>query len=327
MLPTTVAEMVPEALFASTRIGLPLAVASPVYVPETGKLLVANLPPVLELENDSMGLGFRPAQQGDMTTGHALMGNMVRCRMKKSKSAVCGLVCTRQNIQTCGPWDGLGNLRQALCNRDTPERAMNFLHDDCILELLPERPATIVSCNAADVDWSDTPVEAYVRDIVETQEPLDDPELLLTLMERLLLMGASPPVSAAQVKRALAQTRPDLQKGVRKKHGFGGFVGPVLKALNGPDFPLVSKDVLASAALKNKLLSTTETGWGMSDPPQHATSWRLLVSSGLDGDLLPEYKLLNADARSRLCKSWDEACAKFGWKAMQPPRDRPRRKA
>jgi hypothetical protein len=139
-------------------------------------------------------------------------------------------------------------------------------------------------------------------------------------------MGASPPVSASQVKRALAQTVPDVQKSVRKKHGFGGFVGPVLKALNGSDFPLVSQDVLASAALKNKLLSTTETGWGMSDPPQHAINWRLLVSSGLDGDLLPEYKLLNSDTRSRLCKTWDEACAKFGWNAIQPPRDRPRRK-
>ncbi len=198
--------------------------------------------------------------------------------------------------------------------------------DDLILQQLPERPRTTGACPSADMDWSCTPVEAYVRDVVETQESLNDSGLLLDIMEALLAEGVRPPVSLADVKRALKRIPADVQKRVRKTYAFGGFMGPVLKALNGPDYKLVPEDVLASAALRHRLMSTTDVGWGMSEPPEYATCWRLLVSAGLDGDLLPEYKMLQSAVRARLCNSWADACAQFGWDEIQPPRDRPRRK-
>ena len=197
---------------------------------------------------------------------------------------------------------------------------MEYLRDDAILAKLPPRsvaaPAIPLS---GDVDYTSTAVATYVRDVVEAVAPLPN-DVVADVMEALCAARIAPPVSPSALATILKGMYTNAKlTALFKAHA--PLVPRMLKTLNGRAFALVPPDILAEAARRERLISTTAAGWGVADPPAHATAYRLLVSSGLPPELLPPYTILPAGQRVRLSAAWAAAAAQFGWEAVQPPKD------
>jgi len=167
----------------------------------------------------------------------------------------------------------------------------------------------------------DTAVEQYVRDVVEHPDPLPE-GVLLPVMKALAELGVSPPVSAVHLAVALRGMGPTA---VTLPATYPNYFARALKALNGPDWTLVPKDVLTTASVRERVIASSRKGWGTSSPPVYATCFRLLVSAGLPYDLLPPYKKLPVAVRTPLDHTWHEACKVFGWDAGIPAEDVPHR--
>lgn len=192
-------------------------------------------------------------------------------------------------------------------------------YEDAILAKLPPRSRQLVPAPPSRTDYTRTAVAAYVRDFVETITPVAaDESFVQDVMEALCAQGLPPPVTPS----TLAVILKGLYTNARLNALFRAhapLIPRLLKTLNGSAYALVSPEILAEASAREVAMSTTAAGWGVADPPVHATAYRLLVSTGLPEDLLPIYTILPAGIRVRLSAAWAAACAQFGWHPVQPP--------
>ena len=192
-------------------------------------------------------------------------------------------------------------------------------YEDAILAKLPPRGPYVTQ--PSRTDYTSTAVAAYVRDVVETMTPIAaDASFLQDVMEALCRQGLPPPVAPS----ILAAVLKGLYTNARLNALFRAhapLIPRLLKTLNGRAYALVSPDILAQACAREVAMSTTAAGWGVAEPPVHATAYRLLVSAGLPEELLPVYTILPAATRVRLSAAWSAACAQFGWEPVQPPKD------
>lgn len=187
------------------------------------------------------------------------------------------------------------------------------------VQVLAELPERTAFGGKVTVDRTDTQVEGYVRDVVENVDVLTPVECDLdTLCEALFEMGSKTPISLANIMDALSTLDPDQRKEFLK---IPRFYARAMRTLNGPDVVLVSKRVAARAAEKEKVMAGMPHGWGITDPPLYATSWRLLVGSGLPAELLPKYKTLPPKTRGSFLVAWQGACMKMGWDECDPAQD------
>jgi hypothetical protein len=193
-------------------------------------------------------------------------------------------------------------------------------YEDAILAKLPPRPARNPT-PPTRIDYTTTTVAAYVRDVVETMTPVPaDESFVQDVMEALCAQGLPPPVTPS----TLAAVLKGLYTNARLNALFRAhapLIPRLLKTLNGKAYALVPADILAEASARELAMSMTAAGWGVAEPPVHATAYRLLVSSGLPEELLPVYTILPGGARVRLSAAWAAACAQFGWEPVQPPKD------
>ena len=181
-------------------------------------------------------------------------------------------------------------------------------------------PAAVIACALLH----STSVETYVRDIVEMQAPFEEDGMhqafIDEVMAALFAAGVSPPVSAVELARTLQAAFPAGTLATE----FGpevDFLPRMLKTLNGPAFQLVPPSILAEAAARERAVSSTTQGWGVSEPPPAATAYRLLVSCGLPPDLLPPYKTLPPGIRGALMQAWTTTCRTFNWTPYHPECD------
>jgi hypothetical protein len=217
----------------------------------------------------------------------------------------------------------MGNCIDYCCHNSTyleTSESMDY-YDDQILAKLPPRvppPETPIEL----VDFSTTLVEAYVRDVVEMQEPIpaEYHYMLMPIIKILLEEDVTPPVSFNQLKHIVsAEVVPETAKKLMAL--FPPFLPRALKTLNGQSYQIVPSEIMSAAAEREKIMSGMKHGWGVCDPPIYATSYRLLVSCGLDPDLLPTYKTLYSPMREKIILAWNGTCKRFGWEACNPKWD------
>jgi len=148
---------------------------------------------------------------------------------------------------------------------------------------------------------------------------MEDGDVLQEIMSQLYAKGIEPPVSALSLAAVLrARYTPARLTFLMKQ--YAPLVPRVLCALNGPAV-VVPADVLMEASRREKIMSASVEGWGVYEPPVAATSWRLLVSSGLSPDMLPAYTTLAKSQRERMMGAWERACDANGWEPCQHPKD------
>ena len=181
---------------------------------------------------------------------------------------------------------------------------------------LPAREARLP---AAAVDYTTAAVAAYARDVVEAVEDLDG-DVVADVMEALCAQRIAPPVAPSALAAVLKGMYTNAKlTALFKAHA--PLIPRMLKTLNGRAYRLIPPSILAEAVRREEHMSMTAQGWGVAEPPAHATAYRLLVSAGLPPELLPPYTSLPAGARARIAAAWTAACAQHGWEAVQPPKD------
>lgn len=185
------------------------------------------------------------------------------------------------------------------------------------------QPLQTVLAEIPSVSLYSSFVENYVREFVETQQPFEEDgphdAFIQDVMKLLFQSNITPPVSAIELARTLqAFPAGTLATEFGQEHDF---LPRLLKTLNGPSFQLVPPSILAAAADRERIVSTTDHGWGVSEPPIPAIAYRLLASCGLPPDLLPPYKTLPVTTRCAFMQTWTSHCRTFGWAPCHPDCD------
>ena len=197
-----------------------------------------------------------------------------------------------------------------------------------------EGDGEVEDVNAADMDGCteekgveifvqpETRVRQYVDSLPERLPALDPAVVNLEPLMHALRNGrVNAPVHALDISGCLER----VDTVVRAQYlELPNFVPRVLRALNGPDVPLVPKAVIDIAEEYERdinVLRRDGLGWGVPNPPVAAVATRLLIAAGLDPAVLPDEPVLDPRIRAPLMAAWERAASYLQCEARHPDKD------
>jgi hypothetical protein len=177
---------------------------------------------------------------------------------------------------------------------------MDDFETNNILSKLPPRVA--VRGGPVTVDTSKTLVEAYIRDVVERVDVLEE-AAVTPLMSQLADAGVPHPVSLSDLKAL--KLPPGLKRLPR-------VYARLLKTLNGEHLPLVNADQVKVAARRERVVQESRGGWGSGDALSLYSTYTfklLLQSVGVPDEVLPPCKSVPPSTRKLIDEAWSMAHA------------------
>lgn len=177
---------------------------------------------------------------------------------------------------------------------------MDDFETNNVLSKLPPRVA--VRDGPVHVDFSQTLVEAYIRDVVERVDVMEESDVL-PVMIQLAAADVTHPVALGDLK---ALKLPAALKRLPRVYAR------LLKTLNGEHTPLVNADQVKIAGRREHVVQKSAGGWGTSDALSLYSTYTfklLLHSVGVPDEVLPPCKSVPPSIRKRIDEAWRAAHA------------------
>ena len=176
-------------------------------------------------------------------------------------------------------------------------------------KLPPREKHTHVADAHKILDFSNTVVESFTRDIVEriTEDAFVINDDIVNVMAQLDFAQVSTPVHINDLKKIKIPGALKREKRVYAR---------LLRALNGSSYRLVAAKQLSDAAARERVIAGNDFGWGS---PEAITAYSgyisklLLRSVGVDADILPSVKSVPAAIKAQIDDAWRRACFHHSW--------------